>query len=82
MEHEDEIREKLPEGQELCSLDTYALCLDDKDFDGMGGISFGSGDGDYLFAQFNKVLDVEKVAGARVAGQYIDLTSVSYETVQ
>lgn len=82
MEHEDKIREKLPEGQELCSLDTYALCLDDKDFEGMGDISFGSGDGDYLFAQFNKVLDVEKVTGARVAGQYIDLTSVSYETVQ
>lgn len=80
MEHEDEIREKLPEGQMLCSLDTYALCMDGKDFDGMGGISFG--DGDYLFAQFDKVLDMEKVTGIRVAGQYIDLTSVSYETVQ
>ena len=79
-EHEDEIREKLPEGQELSSLDTFTLCLDGKDFDGMGGIGFG--EGDYLFAQFDKVLDVEKVTGVRVAGKYIDLKSVSYENVQ
>ena len=46
----------------------------------MGGIGFG--EGDYLFAQFDKVLDVEKVTGVRVAGKYIDLKSVSYENVQ
>lgn len=79
-EHVDEIMKKLPEGQVLCSLDTYALCLDAKDFDGMGGMGL-IGENN-IFAQFDKVLDVEKVTGVRVAGKYIDLKPVSYENVR
>lgn len=80
IEYMDEVIKKLPRGQSLCPLSTYDLCLDGKDFDGMGG---GSSAGkDSLSVQFDKVLDLEKVTGARVAGKYIDLTSVSYETVQ
>lgn len=79
-EHVEEVMEKLQKGQTLCSLDTYGLCLGDQDFEGMGGISFG--DGDYLFAQFDKVLEMEKVTGVRVAGKYIDLKSASYDTIQ
>lgn len=80
MEHEDEVIKKLPKGQSLCPLDTYDLCLDGKDFDGMGGSS-GVGE-DYLNAQFDKVLDLDKVTGVRVAEEYIDLKDVSYETVK
>lgn len=80
MEHEDEIIKKLSKGQVLCILDTFALCLDGEDFDGMGGMGISS-DKD-LFAQFDKVLDLDKVSGVRVGGQYIDLTSVAYKTLQ
>ena len=79
MEHEDKIMKKLVKGEMLASLDTFALCLDGRDFDGMGGMGYGSES--YLFAQFDKILEVDKVTGVRAAGKYIDLKSVSYETL-
>lgn len=77
---EDKVFKKLPKGQSLCLLDTYDLCLDGKDFDGMGG---GSSAGEnYLSSHFDKVLNLDKVTGVRVGGQYIDLTSATYENLQ
>lgn len=80
MEKADRVMEKLPKGQALCSLDTVALCLDGKVFDCMGGM--GNGGRDYVYRQFDKVLNLEKVTGTRVAGKYIDLKSVPYDTVK
>lgn len=79
-EKADRVMEKLPKGQTLCSLDTVALCLDGKVFDCMGGM--GNGGRDYVYRQFDKVLNLEKVTGTRVAGKYIDLKSVPYDTVK
>ncbi len=79
-EYVDGIMEKLPKGQTLYTADVMALRLGDKDFDGIGGM--GMTGGDVLYEQFDKILDLEKVSGVRVAGKYVDLTAVPYETSQ
>jgi len=79
-EDADQVMKKLPKGQTLISLDSVVLRLGGKDFDGMGGM--GNISTDYVYGQFDKVLDLEKVTGTRVAGKYIDLKSVSYDTVK
>lgn len=73
-ENADQVMEKLPKGQMLCSLDSIALCLDGKDFDGEGGM--GSVGRNHVYGQFDKVLNLEKLTGARIAGKHIDLKSV------
>lgn len=77
-ENADQVMEKLPKGQMLCSLDSIALCLDGKDFDGEGGM--GSVGRNHVYGQFDKVLNLEKLTGARIAGKHIDLKSVPYDT--
>lgn len=79
-ENADRVMKKLPKGQTLCSLDGIRLCLGDKDFDGWGGMGAGGIDG--VYQQFGKVLDLEKLTGARIAGKHIDLESVPYDTVK
>lgn len=78
-EEMDKVMKKLPKGEVFYPLDLYYLCLDGEDFDGVGGGISTTAD-DYLDEQFDKVLDLEKVTGARIGGQYIDLTDVSYDT--
>ena len=79
-ENVNKIMEELPEDQTLLSLNAMALRLDDKDFDVMSGVSLIGGD--TLYKQLDKVLDLEEVRGVRVAGKYIDLTALSYETIK
>lgn len=67
-------------GEMLANLDNFQLLLKGKDFKGTGGM--GSVDSECIYEQFDKVLDMEKVTGIRVAGKYIDLKSASFETMK
>ncbi len=80
MEHEDEIIKGLKKGETLIGVDNFQLRLKGKDFKGTGGM--GAISSDYIYEQFDKILDMEKVTGIRVAGQYIDLKSASFETMK
>lgn len=77
---EDKVIKKLKKGEMLANLDTFSLCLKGKDFRNTGGM--GNVSSDCIYEQFDKVLDVKKVTGIQVAGQYIDLKSLSYETLE
>lgn len=76
----DQIMKELPKGEMLRPLDNVAFCLGDEEFDGLGGMGMTTQNN--IYDQFGKVLDLEKLTGVRVAGKYIDLKSVAYETVQ
>lgn len=80
MEHEDEIIKGLKKGETLIGVANFQLRLKGKDFKGTGGM--GAISSDYIYEQFDKILDMEKVTGIRVAGQYIDLKSASFETMK
>lgn len=79
-EGEDRIMEELPKEQTFLTLDSLYFRLEDKDFDGIGGM--GMNGEKNLFRQFDKILDLEEVRGVRIAGKYIDLTDLAYETVK
>ncbi len=61
-------------------MNDFQLCLKGKDFKGAGGM--GRESSHYIYKQFDKVLNMEKVTGIRVAGKYIDLKSASFETMK
>lgn len=77
---EDKVIKELKKGEMLANLDNFQLLLKGKDFKGTGGM--GSVDSECVYEQFDKVLDMEKVTGIRVAGKYIDLKSASFETMK
>lgn len=77
---EDKVIKELKKGEMLANLDNFQLLLKGKDFKGTGGM--GSVDSECIYEQFDKVLDMEKVTGIRVAGKYIDLKSASFETMK
>ncbi len=74
------IEEELKKGEMLVGMNDFQLCLKGKDFKGAGGM--GRESSHYIYKQFDKVLDMEKVTGIRVAGKYIDLKSASFETMK
>lgn len=77
---EDKVIKELKKGEMLANLDNFQLLLKGKDFKGTGGM--GSVHSECIYEQFDKVLDMEKVTGIRVAGKYIDLKSASFETMK
>lgn len=79
-ENENRIMEELPKGQVFLTLDSIYFKLEDGYFDGIGGM--GNNGEKNLFRQFDKILDLEEVRGVRIAGKYIDLTDLAYETVK
>lgn len=77
---EDKVIKELKKGEMLANLDAFYLCLKGKDFKDIGGM--GNVSSDCIYEQFDKILDVGKVTGIRVAGKYIDLKSLPFEAIE
>lgn len=85
MQTEDAIINSLPADETLMFLDTVScFYLGDQKFDELGGGMSGSEeDEDYHtdMGTFTKILNLDELTGFQLAGQKIDLTDCTYETV-